>query len=299
MMGLLAAVAERTAPLPYRVWGFGEGPALLGLLAAGELLGRPELVARVDELVTPAPTGAPDEHLVNVEVLLRLRELRDGPPVAPAVASWARCVRPAVHRPDLVALDRLVWVDCMHTDGPGLALAEPDAAAPIMRRYVAALQDSSGLFSHGYDVVAGRANGVHWGRGQGWALTGLVGTLARTPDPGLAGSLDRLLHALERHERQGRWRTIVDDDGPVELSTSALVAAGVLAGLRSGVVDGRWAGLAERALAAAVAATVDGGLPVSEATPVGAPVTYRTRKTGIFPWGQGPLLLALAAKETT
>jgi unsaturated rhamnogalacturonyl hydrolase len=306
---LLAAVAARAASLRYRIWGFGEGHALLGLLAAGDLLDRPELITRVDELVTPSLSSAaalPDEHLMPVEVLLRLRELRDGSPVGPAVESWVGCLeraprpvagRPAVHRPDLIGLDRLVWVDCMHTDGPGLALARPERAAPALREYVYALQDSSGLFSHGYDVVAGRANLVHWGRGQGWALHGLVGALTDVPDAGLAASLDALLNGLAEHElaEAGRWRTIVDADSPVELSVSALVAAGVLTGMAAGVVDGRWAGLAERALAAAVGETVDGVLPVSEATPVGTPVTYRTRATGCHPWGQGPLLVALAA----
>jgi hypothetical protein len=296
-MALLTRVAERTAQLRYRIWGFGEGPALLGLLVAGELLNRPDLVARVDELVIPVPIGVPDEHLVNVEVLLRLRELRDGPPVGPAVESWARCVQAQVHRPDLIGLDRLVWVDCMHTDGPGLALADPAAATPTMHRFISALQDGSGLFSHGYDVIAGKANGVHWGRGQGWALTGLVGTLAHLPDPALASSLETLLHALAESEVDGRWRTIVDGDSPLELSTSALVAAGILTGITHGVVGEKWADLAERALTAAVEETVDGVLPVSEATPVGTPITYRTRKTGCFPWGQGPLLLALVAKE--
>jgi hypothetical protein len=32
---------------------------------------------------------------------------------------------------------------------------------------------------------------------------------------------------------------------------------------------------------------------VSDATPVGARAVYATRPFGTFPWGQGPLLLAL------
>lgn len=303
---LLDLAADRAAALSYRVWGFGEGPALLGLVAAGELLDRPDLVNHITQLVDPTLTAppSPDQHLVAVEVLHRL-------PVdsAAATESWVRCLttaprpvpgRPAVHRPDLVALDRLIWVDCMHTDGPGLALARPELAAPIMQEYVAALQDGTGLFSHGYDVLAGRANGVHWGRGQGWALWGLVGTLAAAPDPTLEVALAALLDALARHEHDGQWTTIVDagDRTPVELSVSALVAAGVLAGQQAGVVGARWSGLADRALAAAVAAADGTGvLPVSEATPVGSPVTYLTRRTGCHPWGQGPLLLALAAAE--
>lgn len=290
---LLAAVADRTVTLRYRMWSFGEGPAILGLLAAGELLGRADLIEHVNSLVAKQEIGTPDDHLINVEVLTRLGVPLD----APAIQSWARSVRSPVHRPDLIGLDRLMWVDCMHTDGPGLALTNLAAAAPTMHRYVTALQDDSGLFSHGYDVIADRANGVHWGRGQGWALTGLVGTLAHLSDPALAASLDALLHALGEYEVDGRWRTIVDDESPVELSTSALVAAGILTGITAGVVGEKWADLAERALAAAVEETTAGVLAVSEATPVGTPVTYRTRRTGCFAWGQGPLLLALAARE--
>jgi unsaturated rhamnogalacturonyl hydrolase len=38
----------------------------------------------------------------------------------------------------------------------------------------------------------------------------------------------------------------------------------------------------------------DGALQlVSDATPVGARAVYATRPFGTFPWGQGPLLLAL------
>ena len=40
--------------------------------------------------------------------------------------------------------------------------------------------------------------------------------------------------------------------------------------------------------------TPDGTLQlVSDATPVGARAVYATRPFGTFPWGQGPLLLAL------
>jgi len=304
-LDLLARVAERATEYPYRVWGFGEGHALLGLLAAADLLGRGELAETVRRHVAPslAAPANPEDHLIAVDVLLRLRQVYPDLDIRPAARRFVASVegaarpvagQPAVHRPDLAGLGRLIWVDCMHTDGPGLAaLRRP--AADLIEESAAVLQDASGLFHHGYDVYARRPNGVHWGRGQGWALWGLVGTLAHEDDTRLRRRLDGLVDALGEHETEGRWRTIVDDpEAPVEASVSALVAAGLLAGLHAGVVRPDAASLAERALAAACADAEDGALAVSEATPVGTAVTYLTRRIGVFPWGQGPLLVALA-----
>jgi len=39
-------------------------------------------------------------------------------------------------------------------------------------------------------------------------------------------------------------------------------------------------------------------LLVSDATPVGARAVYATRPFGTFPWGQGPLLLALCQENS-
>ena len=295
-LDLIRRVAERTARCPFRVWGFGEGHALLGLLAAAALLDRPDLASVVRDHVEPSLDAAPgpEDHLIAVDVLLHLRQSYPELDVQPAVDRFVASVvgaarpvpgQPPVHRPDLAGLGRLIWVDCMHTDaavGRSELLEEPAAV----------LQDDSGLFSHGYDVYAGQSNGVHWGRGQGWALWGLVTSGGSPP---LRSRLDALVEALSRYEVEGRWRTIVDDPAaPFEASVSALVAAGLLAGLQAGVVHPGSTGLAERALKAACDATEDGALIVSEASPVGTAETYLSRRSGVFPWGQGPLLVALA-----
>ncbi|MBO0828956.1 MAG: glycoside hydrolase family 88 protein, partial [Streptosporangiales bacterium] len=203
-----------------------------------------------------------------------------------------------VHRPDLPDLGTTVWVDCLHTDGPGLRLAgHPVEAVTQVEEVSAALQDETGLYSHGYDVASGQPNAVHWGRGQGWALLGLTGARSERLRP----RVDALVTALSRCEEDGRWRTVVDaQDSPVENSVSALVALGVMSGVRAGVLDASWLAMSDRALDAAVAAIDgDGGLPVSSATPVGVPDTYAERDTGVHPWGQGPLLLALLAANGT
>jgi unsaturated rhamnogalacturonyl hydrolase len=266
----LEAVARRALEYPYRVWGFGEGMALLGLLRAGWI----DFVA---DLVRPSldREPSPEDHLIPVEVLVELPL-----DVAPAVGRFVKAVAAQPHRPDLAGLNTMVWVDCLHTDVPGLLLAgEVDAARRVAELGCAQLQDESGLFSHGYDLATQTANGVHWGRGQGWALHGLLAVASPR--------VDGLLRALERHEQDGAWHTVVDDPAsPIEYSVSALVAASLLDHR-----ERRWKAMGERALRAALAALrPDGGLPVSSATPVGS---YLDRKTGVYPWGQGALLLAL------
>ena len=297
---LIEAVALRALAYSYRIWGFGEGLALVGILRAAQRLNRPQWVEAVADLIAPSLPRGPStlDHLISVEALTELARLRPGLPVQGAIDRFRAAVLPAerpvpgqppVHRPDLPLLGTTIWVDCLHTDGPGLPLAR---AAPLVEEAAAVLQDESGLFNHGYDVATGRANGVHWGRGQGWALYGLRSVRA---DPAAAARLERLTGALTRHEHNGSWRTIVDNpDAPTEYSLSAMVAAAD--GVRPG--DPQWIAVRQRALAAAVAALDGrGGLPVSVATPVGVPRDYLQRDTGVLPWGQGPLLLALLSDE--
>jgi rhamnogalacturonyl hydrolase YesR len=293
MHEVIEAVALRALDYPYKIWGFGEGMALLGVMRAGERLDRPRWIDDVADLVTPALTSTPDpaDHLIPVDVLRELHRLRPTIDIGPAMARFRAAVwrdgEPLpVHRPDLSGLADTVWVDCMHTDGPGLPPAQAAGAIALARTR---LQDGSGLFSHGYSTATGHANDVHWGRGQGWAMHGLVAVNARD-------AAHRLLDALAAAELDdGLWRTIVDDPrAPVENSVSALVAVGILHGIRLGVVDADRRALADRALLTALAALDgEGGLPVSSATPAGSAETYLDRPTGIYPWGQGPLLLAL------
>jgi rhamnogalacturonyl hydrolase YesR len=297
---LIETVALRALAYSYRIWGFGEGLALVGILRAAERLDRPQWIEAVADLVAPSLPRGPStlDHLISVEALEELARHRPDLPVKGAIDRFRSAVthavrpvpgQPQVHRPDLSLMGTTIWVDCLHTDGPGLPAAQ---AAPLVEEFSAVLQDETGLFSHAYDVATGRANGVHWGRGQGWALHGLG---ALRSDPAAAVRLRRLAGALVRHEHNGAWRTIVDDpDTATEYSLSAMVAAadGVLSD------DPQWMDVRRRALAAAVAALDGrGGLPVSPPTAVGPAHDYPHRTSGVFPWGQGPLLLALLSDE--
>jgi len=297
-------VADRAAAYSYRMWGFGEGAALLGILRTGEALSRRDLIDKVADLVVPtlAQGPQPTDHLIAVEVLHELTRLRPAIDVRPLVERFVHAImgaprplagRPQVHRPDLCGLSSTVWVDCLHTDVPGLMLAgECAASVAVAEEACAALQDESGLFSHGFDINTGQANDVHWGRGQGWAMHGLSwGRRCQALD----ARLNRLVRALLRFEEDGAWHTVVDNpNSPRENSVSALVASGLFVASRIRPTDRTWLSLAGRALSRAIGALdAHAGLPVSAATPVGNEGVYLEREIGTFPWGQGPLLLAL------
>lgn len=274
------------------------------MLRAGELLGDDSLVDHVATRIHPKliADAAPTDHLISVEALSELQRLRPDLDVHASIKRFLVAIRhaerpatwaPAVHRPDIEHLSRTIWVDCMHTDGPGLEIAGySNDSVTALEEASTALQDEGGLFSHAYDVDAAAPSGVHWGRGQGWALHGLV-LGARSAN--LDYRLDALLGALARTEADGAWRTIVDDpSAPFEASVSAIVASGILTGVTTGRIAPKWVPLAHRALLSAVdQLDPHGGLFVSEATPAGTPASYHTRKTAVYPWGQGPLLLAM------
>lgn len=298
----------------YKLWGFGEGPGIEALIACGQLLEESALLDAAAALarrsVEEPPQSPFADHVLPVPALAELRTQRDIPGLESRLERWVDLVnlsrrsstgRPRHHRPDRIDVGRWVWVDCMHTDGPGLAaLGFADQAIDVLLASCRALQHENGLFSHGYDVSVHRPNDVHWGRGCGWALWGLADTLRRTHDSALVEPLERLVAGLAIYEIQGQWRTIVDDpDSPVEQSVAALVAAALIPAIADGALSEEWLPLAIRALEATVNSCLpDGLLPVSEATPVGGPEIYLSRSLGIFPWGQGPAALAFVRAHT-
>jgi unsaturated rhamnogalacturonyl hydrolase len=329
LASLVPVMARATASYPFKRWGFGESIAMEALLAAG---GEPAEFAAglvTDWALDHQPlVSEPLAHVAPGVPLLELAER--GGDSADRLLDCARELASIfehsavgehgaqIHRPDLAGWEHEVWVDCMHLDGPFLSQLAlitgekryAELAKTILLGHARILQDEqSGLFSHGFNDLEGNPNRIHWGRGQGWALLGLMDTVKNLP----VGDLVRI-EATQRFEAQvagiaanevepGEWRTVVDaPETAVESSVAAFVALAVERGIRHGLIPDKWRPLADRAWDATFARiTPDGFLPgVSDATPVGADAAhYDGRARGTFPWGQGPALLAAIDRMDT
>jgi unsaturated rhamnogalacturonyl hydrolase len=210
-----------------------------------------------------------------------------------------------------------VFVDCLHFDPPFLvalgvvtgeqALLEEGARQAL--GYVQLLQAESGLFDHFVLQGSTRTYGPGWGRGQGWALLGLLDVLDELPAKHpcreeLADAAARLIGSMIRLQRDdGHWYAVVGDArSGDETSTAAFMAAGMLRAARTSLCGDQARAASHRALDAALEATDTDGILSGVSAAVNActtPSHYAHVPRGfVVPWGQGPLALALAERLT-
>lgn len=322
---LVIRVAERSMRWPFRSWAFGEAIVLEGLLAAAEATDRSDFFGFVHGLAR-ASLGrgvgkVPDDHVAPGRIFLSLHDrLGDD---AFLDAAWALATlhrsfpknsagarMPRAHLPGWRSQ---IWVDSMDVAPPFLAHLGRitgdesliDEGATELLAYASLLQEKSGLFRHGFEEHCG-PNGQLWARGNGWALLGMVETFELLPPSHAARAeiserIRELVGALQLGQRaDGLWHTIIDDPSTyAETTLAAMVATGVRRALGVGIDLPAAAGeMAAKAHAAVISEIApDGGLmKVSDATPVGEHRLYATRPFGVFPWGQGPLLLMVCQK---
>lgn len=325
---ILKHVADRVLNWPFKVWGFGEGIALRGLQAAYRVTQNPEYSkfagAMLRSYAVRGVARGNEEHIAPGTELLALyeesgeRELLDAAKKLAALnASFPKNAFGArMHRPDLPGWRKQIWVDCMDVDAPFLLRLGriTDNEKYIQQGhdeilgYARALQvenesETEGLFWHGYEEDCG-TNGQLWARGNGWALMGLVETLKFLPENNpsrqeLADRLNRLCSQLKRYQSSsGLWHTVVNHPETYMESTLAVMTAFALReAFDARLLDSKEFGAMELAARAAAIKSIDndGSLRlVSDATPIGELKMYATRPFGVFPWGQGPLLLMLA-----
>ncbi|HVJ02967.1 MAG TPA: glycoside hydrolase family 88 protein, partial [Sphingomonas sp.] len=297
MTALVRAAADVAMRWNYRVWGFGEEIALAGLLRAGDLLGDPAPSAFVHGLMRAwlgrGVARSNEDHVGPGRILLAMHKRTGDDRFVDAARALAALnagfprgpngIR--FHRADTPGWRQQIWVDCMDIDGPFLAAL---AVATGEDRYfeqaveellgsARTLQAESGLLHHGFERDAGR-NGQLWARGNGWALMGLVDTLALLPrsHPAWAELHQRtvaLADALAAaQDPGGLWHTVVDDPATyLESTLAAMVAYALREAFAHDVLDAARHGDMERRARAAMHAQVDAAgvlRLVSEATPV-------------------------------
>ena len=321
---LIQKVVARTMKLNFRMWRFGEAIALRGLLSASRVTGDPEplgySLALLRAYVAGGVAKSNLEHVAPATELLSAYTLTGEPGFLEATRKLADMhgsfptnkFGARLHRSDLPGWGRQIWVDCMDMDPPFLArLGSITGEETYFRQateeilcYARLLQDpQSGLFYHGFEESCGQ-NGQLWARGNGWALMGLVETLKLLPklDSHQSELTRRLIaqcRGLAQYQHpEGLWHTVLPHSETYQESTLATMAAWALReAFSAGILDEAEFGAMERKAREAVMRLIaeDGSLElVSDATPVGEMKMYATRPFGIFPWGQGALLLMMA-----
>lgn len=340
----MRAVAATLPRLPFETWNFGDSVGFEAMLAGSDAMGNEGLFSFAHGWMRSWATRARPYRLLDctapglamVEVAERTgdgtltsaavglaRYLMSRPTLDGVFEVWEKTCLMLPYGGEALPADEAqllaepppgVFVDCMHFDPPFFtALGKltgdeslVDVGVQQALLYGSRLQQESGLFDHfALRGVSDRTFGPGWGRGQGWALLGLLDVIRLLgPDdvdrPTLAERAERLIRAmLELQLPDGHWSAVVTDPSSgVESSTAAFMAAGFRRAVRLGVIEEEEVrSAAQRALSAALDYTDEQGRLREVSAAVMActrPSHYSHVPRGfLVPWGQGPLLLAL------
>lgn len=169
--------------------------------------------------------------------------------------------------------DETMWLDDMYMSVPFLVRRYKltgnekyiDDAANQFVQYKKRLYDEDKrLMSHVYDLRHKTANGVAWGRGNGWfvfSLTELLGAMSREhPQRKFTEELFKTLAKgyLAHQSKSGRWHQVIDDgDSYLETSCSAMFACAFMRGFKAGLLGEEYKNAAIKAVEDIVENCVD------------------------------------------
>jgi unsaturated rhamnogalacturonyl hydrolase len=324
---LLSAVVARTLDYDFTIWFWGDAIAIDGLLDAAEALDDECAYDRAKQFLvnwSQRDIGWVD-HLTPGGALLRIWRRENDGRLLDAALRLARRLNnetpraggAPLYRPDVPTYRHAVWVDSLyHVPSFYAALAHAtgdeswfNAAVREWTSHTTLLRDNNGPFlGHSFDTGTRCLHGYGWGRGVGWALYGMLETLALIPKTHPdwerleEEALELAAALLPIQDESGFWRTLLHDrEAYLESSTASFFAAAFRCGVRNGILPDCYAGAADRAVAATKsridrsgelwgvsACTYAGVVNLDDAT------MYRTLPTEVNVWGQGSALRALA-----
>jgi unsaturated rhamnogalacturonyl hydrolase len=320
---ILQRVARRTLRFDFSVWFWGDAIAFDGLIDAAQLLPDPTFTRfckRFFERWQERPLSWTD-YLAPGLALTRLTS--EGP-----IDSTNLIKRLLDHylihtprsetglhyfRPDLPQFRSTVLVDSLYHVPVFIAATAKtfhddrlyDEAVAMWRDHSLALSlPGRPLLFHNYDHGSGRRRGYAWGRGNGWALLGLLDLLEVLPPQHEARNegieaLRRLAGAImPLQDESGFWRTLLDDrESYLETSTAAFFGAAITKAVRLGLLSDIYGDAARRAWNALLSRVDDeGGVFGTSAatwaanTPLEDLALYKTAPTEVNVWGQGAAL---------
>lgn len=339
----LRTAADRLLELPYEAWHFGDSIAFEAMMAASRALGDARYrefargFVRAWEVTRsghrPMDCTAPGLAMCDIyaetgdagvlrSALALAGYLAERPLIEGVFQTWSQAPLREPYGP--VGLDAAgrelltnpgpgVFLDCLHFDPPFFAALSRvtgdrswrDLAVQQAVGYVELLQDpASGLFRHFHLPRTGQAYIPGWGRGQGWALLGLLSVLDQVGNGAGRERLDdavrRLATAMVATQRpDGHWdATVHDPASRAETSTACFMAVGLRQAADSGLVGAEARAAADRAHAAAMRSSDDEGVLCGVSVAVWASTMeshYAHVPRGFtVPWGQGPYVAMLA-----
>ena len=169
-------------------------------------------------------------------------------------------------------------------------------------------EKTNGLIHHGWTFEENsNYGGVFWCRGNSWFTYGAVDFLSSFKEIPISGPdrrfitqtwLDQVEALSSLQAEDGLWHTVLDDPGSyTETSGSAAIAAGIIKGLKEGLLGPSYEIVAERALEGLLSQIAEDGTVegVSGGTGVGRDREhYRSIITLPMAYGQSLTLIALA-----
>ncbi|MEG0896895.1 MAG: glycoside hydrolase family 88 protein [Ruthenibacterium sp.] len=167
-------------------------------------------------------------------------------------------------------------------------------------------EKKTGLFYHGWSFNRNdNFGGIFWSRGNAWFTYGileLLETFGDTIDSGLKGFILDTFKAqinaiVPLQAESGLWHTILDDaESYEEVSGTAAFAAGILKGIRLGILDDSLLPCAEKALCGVIANIGADGIVahVSSGTGIGLDADhYKNIVIAPISYGQSMTMFAL------
>jgi len=320
---VLRSLARRTRCFDFSVWFWGDAIAFDGLLDAAEILEEDEhaqFCRRFFERWRTTPSAWTD-YLAPGMSLTRLQRRGDIEltPLIERLLDHYRLRSPrgnsGLHyfRPDLPQFRTTILVDSLYHVPPFVAAAgaflndEPlyDEAVDMWRQHADALMPPDRpLLFHNYDHGSGRRRGYGWGRGNGWALFGLLDLIEILPAHHSAR--DDLLRRfqwlckaiLQLQDSSGFWHTLLaDKESYLETSTAAFFGAIFTKAIRLNLLTEKFHDAAEHAWRALLSRIdAEGGAFGTSAAIWAANVPsedlalYKSAPTEVNVWGQGAAL---------
>ncbi len=326
----LERVANRTMDYDFTVWFWGDAIAFDGLIETARLVNCAEAQDFCLKYFRrwASSQRSWNDHLTPGYPLLHLYEITEDKTLLEAARQLARFLLEEVprtrdgaplYRPDQPMYRHTVWVDTIYHIPPFYALLAKvtgetryyDEALREWHSHVRWLSSPNlPLLGHAVDTGNRLLKGYGWGRGNGWAIYGMVDTLELLPTshPGYDEALAdfrRLADAIVTlQDASGFWRTLLHDrEAYLEASTAAFYGAAFAKAVRLGLLDSSYTASIEKAWSATCSRLLDDGSYTGVSactwagtTPVDNASMYKTLPTEVNVWGQGSALRFIAER---